>query len=114
MTPNPTPTPGTPLPWAHDSGPALSGRYHTVVGNDDDEPMICELYEGSDENRAQDAAYIVWACNNAPALLSALEDCASGLEYVRHRYGELGGVGFDRALNTARTAITTATGGTNG
>lgn len=35
------------------------------------------------------------------ALRDALRDCAGGLRYIRQSYGELYGVGFDRALGKA-------------
>ncbi len=43
------------------------------------------------------------------ALLVALRDCRAGLQYVRDNYGDLYGVGFDRALKAADEAIEEAT-----
>lgn len=39
------------------------------------------------------------------ALRAALEDCAGGLHYIRSAYGDLYGVGWDRALNAADAAL---------
>jgi hypothetical protein len=39
------------------------------------------------------------------ALIEALKDAASGLEYVRYHYGELHGVGFDRVRDASDAAL---------
>jgi hypothetical protein len=39
------------------------------------------------------------------AATEALEDCRSGLVYIRQRYGSLDGVGFDRAIDAADKAL---------
>lgn len=46
----------------------------------------------------------------APDLYAALEDMLSGWRYVRNRYGDLSGVGWDRAEDAARIAIAKARG----
>ena len=38
-------------------------------------------------------------------LEAALKDCISGLEYIRHAHGELYGVGWDRAINNGKAAL---------
>lgn len=43
--------------------------------------------------------------NRADGMVAALRDCKSGLEYIRQHYGELSGVGFDRAINGAVEAL---------
>jgi hypothetical protein len=43
-------------------------------------------------------------------LLAALEDMLSGWQYIREVYGDLRGVGFNRAENKAVAAIAKATG----
>lgn len=46
----------------------------------------------------------------APELLDALADMLSGWRYIRETYGDLGGVGWDRAEKAARAAIAKARG----
>lgn len=45
----------------------------------------------------------------APDLLDALEDMAAGWRYIRKHYGDLPGVGWDRAQFAAEAAIAKAT-----
>lgn len=47
---------------------------------------------------------------SAPALLEALEDMLSGWRYIRNHYGDLAGVGWERAENAAVAAIAAAKG----
>ena len=49
----------------------------------------------------------------APELLEALKDMLSGWRYLRAVYGDLSGVGWDRAENAAIAAIAKAEGGSN-
>ena len=45
-----------------------------------------------------------------PDLLEALKDMNSGWKYIRHSYGDLYGVGWDRAQEKADAAIAKAQG----
>lgn len=49
----------------------------------------------------------------APDLLEALKDMLSGWRYLRAVYGDLSGVGWDRAENAAIAAIAKAEGGSD-
>lgn len=44
----------------------------------------------------------------APDLLDALKDITSGWRYIRRHYGDLSGVGWDRAQSAAEAAISKA------
>lgn len=46
----------------------------------------------------------------APDLLEALEDMLSGWHYIRNHYGDMAGVGWDRAENAAVAVIAKARG----
>ena len=60
----------TPGPWEYETGPALEGRHHSVI--DQEEVMVCECYEGTEEQQEANAKLIVALVNNLPAILSAL------------------------------------------
>lgn len=123
MTDN-TPMPGTALPWAISYGFDLSGerigpkRASYVAPADPPERIGIKLatpwIEGAwddDPEAEANAAYIVWAANNAQALLSALEDLVGWLESNQRTID--GEFSMDELLEAARTAIATA-GGRNG
>lgn len=46
----------------------------------------------------------------APELLEALQDMLSGWQYIRHTHGDLYGVGWDRAEQKAKGALSKALG----
>lgn len=48
------------------------------------------------------------AADTIEAVCEALQDCSAGLAYVRQHYGELSGVGFDRAIGKADAALAKA------
>jgi hypothetical protein len=75
MTDNATPMPGTALPWR-----ATDDFACQMIGTK--EADICEMQDWPLEfipEQQANAAYIVWACNNAPALLSALEKATDAI-----------------------------------
>ncbi|MES3444088.1 hypothetical protein [Citrobacter freundii] len=86
---------GTPGPWfiADD---ALGNMTHIVLSKQYPFEMM------SEENLALITA--------APELLEALQDMLSGWEYIRSQHGDLYGVGWDRAQNKAKSAISKALG----
>lgn len=68
-----------------------------------------KIYRGSYDPKALSipnlASQLELALAEIEALKDALRDCRSGLGYIRHTYGNLYGVGFDRALGKADAAL---------
>ena len=94
----------TPGPWV------AQGRYIGVKGH------MSYIGECGDQNgnwtnepMAVANARLIAA---APDLLEALKDMNSGWKYIRHSYGDLYGVGWDRAQEKADAAIAKAQGET--
>jgi hypothetical protein len=58
-------------PWEYETGPALNGRHHSVI--DQEGVMVCECYEGTEEQQEANAKLIVSLVNNLPTILTALE-----------------------------------------
>ena len=95
----------------HTPGPWLAqGRYIGVKGH------MSYIGECGDQNgnwtnepMAVANARLIAA---APDLLEALKDMNSGWKYIRHSYGDLYGVGWDRAQEKADAAIAKAQGET--
>lgn len=91
----------TPGPWEYCTGPSLNGRYHTVEtkrDKDEDQLMICECYEGTDEQNEANAR-----------LMAAAPDMLDALQLVLDTYG------FDSSTDssiwqTVTAAIAKATG----
>lgn len=90
---------GKHMPWRHVTGPSLKGLYHTVESADG--TMVCECYEGTDEERAGFARLIA----AAPDLLEALESAEAVLALFLSCYGD---PIADPAITKARAAIARA------
>lgn len=115
----PTPMPGTALPWRVD--PVMAWISPLA---DHDAPVCALRVETDGENREgealQDAAYIVWACNNAPALLSALEEGVALIDELNERATSRAFYGINQVLHAklctvrATLARTALAGGRNG
>lgn len=83
-------------------------------------PIVTELMKGvtscglHDDNSTElfdveEASEVMAEAAHLIAEMSdALRDCSAGLAYVRQHYGELAGVGFERALGKAEEALTKA------
>jgi hypothetical protein len=54
---------------------------------------------------AEDAEFIVRACNSHYELVEALYDMYQGWKYIRETHGDLPGVGWDRAEKKAFVAL---------
>lgn len=67
----------TPPPWSYVTGPGLKAPYHTVHVGDGRGMMVCECYEGSEDEQAANAKLIA----AAPELLEVLQSIK--------RHGEL-------------------------
>ncbi|HCQ7755494.1 hypothetical protein [Citrobacter sp. 50677481] len=78
---------------------------------DVDEDYIVDATEGhilfSAENANKQEIKLASA---APDLLEALQDMLSGWKYIREQHGDLYGVGWDRAQDKAKAAISKALG----
>lgn len=102
--------PWTPGPWAKDYGLTVGHIKSTAQIDKSQTVARYDILPGllMPEAEQQANAHLI-AC--APELFEALEDCESGLQYILGRYGELEGVGFDRAISKARAALAKALGG---
>ena len=92
---------GTPGPWKYTirNVNEMMTTFHGVVMGD-------TYSEIATRNEREDAQLI----SAAPELLEALQDMLSGWEYIRSQHGDLYGVGWDRAQNKAKSAISKALG----
>lgn len=95
---------GTPGPWKvntigkHWNNQSLT---HIEVTFGIDGGCVCDtVYEMADAN-------LIAA---APELLEAIQDMLSGWQYIRQTHGDLYGVGWDRAEQKAKDALSKALG----
>jgi hypothetical protein len=94
--------PGTPTPWV---------RIGEEVYTPDNQIMVCEARDGSEDYREQNAAYIAHAANLYPELVEALEGLFRECTMVHNRWGE----GYnqreaDAAVTAARAVLAKAKG----
>jgi hypothetical protein len=94
----------TPGPWSFydDSNNGKTNRVEIVaIGK-----TVARIYHSVPAEDLPNASLIA----AAPDLLEALKDMNSGWKYIRHSYGDLYGVGWDRAQEKADAAIAKAQG----
>lgn len=80
-------------PITTDRGPFLEGEWYNEAGS---RFIASTPYRPADMPRPEDVARIADLEAALARTQDALDDAASGLDYVRFHYGELAGVGFDR------------------
>lgn len=84
-------------------GTQLGGRYK--IAN-----VITPVYEGIPEWEAKETRSNAHLISASPELLEALQDMLSGWQYIRQTHGDLYGVGWDRAEQKAKDALSKALG----
>lgn len=97
-------------PWKPEILPGRNSLIVSVVADNDDETMVCECYEGEDEERVAYARLIA----AAPELLKALDYVIRDLELRSNlkRGDEKGEVDIGHgAYMQAKVALAKATGG---
>jgi hypothetical protein len=95
----------SPLPWALEGDE--DGRVYVVDG---DGIAIVEVYEDDLRWNQEAARKVVHRVNLHGELVAALEDMQSGWRYIRQRYGDLDGVGWERCERSATAVLARAKG----
>lgn len=66
-------------PWVYQPCPNLTGQAHPVHADNEDNEMVCECYEGTEEQQAANAQLIARLDpGTVLAILDALESCHQG------------------------------------
>lgn len=95
---------GTPRPWVN------VGGWVDAEKSGDLSSIICAIDSVASKNPESVNDANAQLISAAPELLEALQDMLSGWEYIRSQHGDLYGVGWDRAQNKAKSAISKALG----